>query len=49
MKYVVTLNHADFTLLMTVLKKSENCSIISWNACDFVCNNTKVEYEESEE
>lgn len=49
MKYVITLNHADFHLLMAVLKKAEKQGVISWSACDFVCENAKVKYEEVEE
>lgn len=49
MKYVVTLEHPDFHLLLAVLKKTEKSGIINWDACNFVCENTKVKFDEVED
>lgn len=48
MKYVVSLEHADFVLLMEVLKKARQSGIVTWSPCNLVCRNTKVEFDEME-
>lgn len=48
MKYVVSLDHSDFVLLMEVLKKARESGIVAWSACNLVCENTKVEFNEVE-
>ena len=44
MKYVTTLGHKDFVLLMEVLKKAQNEGLINWSATALVCKNTEIEF-----
>lgn len=44
MKYVTTLEHKDFVLLMEVLKKAQNEGLINWSATALVCKNTEIEF-----
>lgn len=45
-KYKITLEHDDFVLLLSVLKKAQSESITNWDAAGFICENTKVEEQE---
>ena len=45
MKYIISLEHPDFVLLMEVLKKAKDNELIAWNACRMVCEKTKVEFD----
>lgn len=44
MKYVTTLEHYDFVLLLDALRKAQEQGVINWSATDLICENTKVEY-----
>lgn len=46
MKYVTTLEHKDFVLLMEVLKKAQNEGLINWSATALVCKNTEIEFND---
>ena len=43
MKYVTTMEHDDFILVLETLRKAKENGIVSWNAAGVLCNNTKVE------
>ena len=45
MKYVTTLGHDDFVLLMETLTKARDAGLITWSATAMVCENTKIEFE----
>jgi hypothetical protein len=44
MKYVTTLEHDDFVLLMNVLTKAREEGLIAWSATAMVCENTKIKF-----
>lgn len=44
MKYVTTLEHDDFVLLMNVLTKAREEGLIAWSATSMVCENTKIKF-----
>jgi hypothetical protein len=44
MKYHIELEHDDFVLILTVLKKAQEKEITAWDAASFICEKTKVEY-----
>lgn len=48
MKYEILLDHTDFCLLMGALKKAKESGVIAWSACNLVCRNTKVVFDEME-
>jgi hypothetical protein len=44
MKYVTTLEHDDFVMLMDVLTKAREAGVIAWSATAMVCENTKIKF-----
>lgn len=42
-KYKISLKHDDFVLLLAVLKQAQEASIVTWDATDLICENTKIE------
>lgn len=49
MKYNIELNHDDFILILSVLKKAQDGNLTAWNAANFLCEHTRVSYPEEEE
>ena len=45
MKYITTLEHDDFVLLMDVLTKAREAGVIEWSATAMVCENTKIKFK----
>ena len=44
MKYVTTLEHDDFVLLLETLRKAQDTNVIEWDALEMICENTHVKY-----
>lgn len=44
MKYIITLEHGDFELLLESLRKAQANDVIEWDAVEMVCENTQVKY-----
>ena len=42
MKYVITLDHNDFTLYLEVLKQAQKQGITAWSAAEDLCKHTEV-------
>ena len=49
MKYNIELNHDDFILILSVLKRAQEQNITAWSAANFLCEHTRVSYEGEEE
>ena len=47
MKYHIELSHDDFVLLMSTLKKAQDDGVINWSATAYICERTKVEFEQN--
>lgn len=43
MKYLVSLEHDDFVLVIDILKKAQEANLINWDAAGFICEHTKLE------
>lgn len=42
MKYVTTLEHDDFVLLIDALRKAQEQGVINWSATDMICEHTNI-------
>lgn len=49
MKYNIELNHDDFILILSVLKKAQDGNLTAWNAANFLCEHTRVSYDDEME
>lgn len=43
MKYMTTLEHDDFVLLLDALHKAQEQGVITWKATDMICEHTHLE------
>lgn len=43
MKYLVSLEHKEFVMLIDILRKAREADLIAWDAPGFVCERTKLE------
>lgn len=43
MKYLVSLEHDDFVLVLDILKKAQESGLIAWDAAGHICELTKLE------
>lgn len=44
MKYITTLEHDDFVLLLDALSMAQAKGLINWSATDMICEHTNVKY-----
>lgn len=44
MVYNVSLSHEDFVLVLDILRKCEESSIVNWSVTDLICENTTIKY-----
>lgn len=42
MKYLVSLEHVDFELVLEVLKKAQESGVIAWDAASLICEHTML-------
>lgn len=43
MKYLVSLEHDDFVLVLDILKKAQESGLIAWDAASLICEHTNLE------
>ena len=43
MKYLVSLEHDDFVLIINILKNAQLSNVINWDAAGMICEHTKLE------
>ena len=43
MKYLVSLEHDDFVLILDILKNAQLSNVINWDAAGMICEHTQLE------